>query len=426
MGAITIKLARGKLLAIGLMSGTSHDGVSAALVELDERARPPARLIAFQTFRYSSRLRDQLLAASSDQKVGAAAISTLNFAIGRELGRAAIEIARLANVALTDVAFIGSHGHTFFHLPPRRADRGETASTMQLGESAVIAAGTGVPVVGDFRTMDLALGGEGAPLAPLAHLWLFADPARGRIVLNIGGIANATYIPPRTRIDDADLTAFDTGPGNTMIDALASRISGGRLRMDRDGRIAARGHVNPPLLDKLMSHPYFRRRPPKSTGREEFSPNFVERIVADAHSMKIVDYDLLATVTALTARSIADACRRFIFPRHVDQLIVTGGGARNPTLMRMLVAELPGIQVTTATELGIDVDAVEAVAFAILGYQMLRGRAGNIPSVTGARASAILGKLTLPPRPANSTSKSVSPSRSGRGKGSGYPDSAES
>ena len=174
MSAITISLERGKVFAIGLMSGTSHDGVSAAVVELDERARPPARLIAFQTFPYPARLRKELLAASADEKIGAAAISTLNFALGREFGHAAIEIARRSNVLLSDVAFIGSHGHTFFHLPPRRAARGQIASTMQLGESAVIAAATGVPVVADFRTMDLALGGEGAPLAPLAHLWLFA------------------------------------------------------------------------------------------------------------------------------------------------------------------------------------------------------------------------------------------------------------
>jgi anhydro-N-acetylmuramic acid kinase len=427
MSAITIKLATRKVVAMGLMSGTSHDGVSAAIVELDERARPPARLVAFQTYRYSSRLREQMLAATADEKVGAAAISTLNFALGRELGRAAIEIARHANVALTDVAFIGSHGHTFFHLPPRRAGRGEIASTMQLGESSVIAAGTGVPVVSDFRTMDLALGGEGAPLAPLAHFWLFADPARVRIVLNIGGIANATYIAPKARVGDRDLIAFDTGPGNSLIDGLASRISGGRMRMDRDGRIAARGQVNQPLLNQLTSHPYFRRRPPKSTGREEFGSSLLEQIVADAHSMKIVDYDLLATVTALTARSITDAFGRFLFPKgRVDQVIVTGGGARNPTLMRMLATELTGVQVTTATELGVDGDALEAVAFAILGYQMLRGRPGNIPSVTGARAPAILGKLTLPPRPENEKFKSGSSSRAGRGKGSGYPDSAES
>jgi anhydro-N-acetylmuramic acid kinase len=400
MSAVTIKLERRRARAIGLMSGTSHDGVSAALVELDERARPPARVLAFHTFPYSPRLRTELLDASTDGKIGAAAISTLNFALGRELGRAAIEIARRARVALSDVAFIGSHGHTFFHLPPRRALCGQLASTLQLGESAVIAAGTGLPVVDNFRTMDLALGGEGAPLAPLAHFWLFADPVLGRIVQNIGGIGNATYLAPRARLGDARLIAFDTGPGNCMIDALASRISGGRMRMDRDGRIAARGTVSEPLLARLMRHPYFRRRPPKSTGREEFGPKLLDRIVADARRMKIVDYDLLATVTALTARSIADACRRFILPLgRVDQLIVTGGGAKNPTLMRMLVAELPDVAVLTAADLGVDGDALEPVAFAILGYQTLRGRQGNIPSVTGARAPAILGKLTLPPKP---------------------------
>jgi len=400
MNAITIKLNRRIVLAIGLMSGTSHDGVSAALVELDERSRPPARLIAFETFPYPARFRKELLAASADERIGAGAISTLNFALGREFGRAAIEIARRARVALSDVAFIGSHGHTFFHLPPRRAARGQVASTMQLGESAVIAAATGVPVVADFRTMDVALGGEGAPLAPLAHLWMFADPTRGRVVQNIGGIGNATYIAPRARLGDANLVAFDTGPGNTMLDALASRISGGRLRMDRGGRIAARGRVNQPLLAKLMRNPYFRRRPPKSTGREEFGAHLLDRIVAEARRMRIVDYDLVATVTALTARSIADACRRFIFPRGpVDQMIVTGGGARNPTLMRMIAAELPKLEVITAGDAGVDGDALEAVAFAVLGYQMLRGRQGNIPTVTGARAPAVLGKLTLPPRP---------------------------
>ncbi len=401
MSAITIRISPGKVFAIGLMSGTSHDGVSAAIVELDQRSRPPARLIAFHSFPYSAPFRKELLAASADKKIGASAISTLNFALGRQLARAAIEIARRARVPLHDVAFIGSHGHTFFHLPPRRTRRGQIASTLQLGESAVIAADTGVPVVADFRTMDLALGGEGAPLAPLAHLWLFADPSRGRVVQNIGGIANATYIPPRARLGDTGPIAFDTGPGNGMIDALASRISGGRLRMDRDGRIAARGHVNAPMLTKLMRNPYFRRQPPKSTGREEFGPPLLDRIVADARRMKILDYDLLATITALTARSIADSCRRFIFPRGpVAQLIVTGGGAQNPIMMRMIAAELPKVEVITAADVGVDGDALEAVAFAILGYQMLHRRRGNIPSVTGARAPAILGKLTLPPQPA--------------------------
>lgn len=402
MSAIKIKLASGRITAIGLMSGTSHDGVSAAMVEIDERARPPARVVAFETFPYPARFREELLAASADRKLGAGAIATLNFSLGRLLGQAAIEIARVARVELSAVAFIGSHGHTFFHLPPRRAKRGQIAATLQLGESSVIAAATGVPVVSDFRPMDIALGGEGAPLAPLAHIWLFADRTLGRVVQNIGGIANATYIPPNARLGDSDLIAFDTGPGGALIDLLASRISGGRLRMDRDGKIAARGRVNDATLAKLMRHPYFKRRPPKSTGREEFGSKLLDKIVTDARRRGIVDDDLVATVTALTARSIADACERFVMPLgRVDQLIITGGGARNPTLMRMLSDYLPNLEVTNAESAGVNGDALEAVAFAILGYQMLRGRQGNIPSVTGASAPAILGKLTLPPTPQN-------------------------
>ena len=384
--------------AVGLMSGTSHDGVSAALVIIDERRTPPVRLVRFATFPYAPNFRARLLAASANAHLGAGEISQLNFALGAALGRAALAISRRARIAPARLSFIGSHGHTFFHLPPRRAARGETPSTLQLGESAVIAAMTGAPVVADFRPMDIALGGEGAPLAPLAHLWLFGDRARGRIVQNIGGIGNATYLPPRARSGDPRLIAFDTGPGVGLIDALAAKLSGGKLRMDRDGRMALRGGVSDALLAELMRNRYFRRRPPKSTGREEFGVPLLERIAERARALSVAGDDLLATVTALTARSIAAAVRRFIIPLgRVDQLIATGGGARNPALMKMIAAELPSLEVITAERAGVNGDALEAVAFAILGYQMLRGMPGNIPTVTGARSPAILGKLTLPP-----------------------------
>jgi len=399
MSAKKIRRARGDALAIGLMSGTSHDGVSAALVTIDERGRPPARAIHFQTYPYSAKFRARLLAATSGAPVGSGELSALNFELGRAFGRAALAVARDARVALSRIDFIGSHGHTFFHRPPRVTRRGETASTLQLGESAVIAATTGLPVVADFRPMDIALGGEGAPLAPLAHLWLFADPRRGRVIQNIGGIGNATYIPPAARLGHRGLIAFDTGPGVGLIDALMNETTGGRMRMDRGGKIAARGRASEQLLAVLMRHPYFRRRPPKSTGREEFGLAYLAEIKHAAKIIAVGGDDLLATVTALTARSIADSVRRFIAPRgRVDQLIATGGGARNPTLLKMLAAQMPSVEVTTATRVGVDGDSLEAVAFAILGYQMLRGRQGNIPSVTGARAPAILGKLTLPPR----------------------------
>jgi anhydro-N-acetylmuramic acid kinase len=396
LSGIELKLGRGPHLAIGLMSGTSHDGISAALVEIDERRRPPVRLLEFSSAPYKPGFRRRLLAAATGP--GAGGISMLNFELGALFGRAARDLMRKAKVAPRRISFIGSHGHTMAHSPPgRSAARGATASTMQIGETAIIAAATGVPVVADFRPMDLAVGGQGAPLAPLAHLWLFADPLRARVIQNVGGIANATYIP-RARIPGRIRPlAFDTGPGVMMIDELATRMSSGRMRMDRDGRLAAAGRIHERLLDELMGHPYFKLRPPKSTGREEFGSAALDRIWQRSRSLKVAADDLIATVTALTARSIADACHRFIPLVRGDQMIVTGGGARNPVLMRMIASELPELDVMIAADVGVDGDALEAMAFAILAYQMIRGRPGNLPSVTGARVPAILGKLTMPP-----------------------------
>jgi len=396
---VELKLERGPHLAIGLMSGTSHDGISAAIVEIDERRQPPIKLIAHASTSYVDRFRSRLLAASTAAGVAAGEVSALNFELGALLGRAAISVMREARIEPRRISFIGSHGHTLAHSPPSRAaKRGTSVSTMQVGESAVIAAMTGVPVVADFRPMDLAVGGQGAPLAPLAHLWLFADPRRTRVIQNIGGIANATHIPRARKLDRIRPMAFDTGPGVMMIDELAGRMSGGRMRMDRDGKLAAAGKIDERLLGELMNDPYFKRRPPKSTGRENFGVEALEKIELRARKLKVVGNDLIATVTALTARSIADACHRFIpgFDRG-DQLIATGGGAHNPTLMKMLANELPELELMMAADAGVDGDALESIAVAILGYKMLRGRPGNLPSVTGARSQAILGKLTMPP-----------------------------
>lgn len=400
--AIRLTISKGPHLAIGLMSGTSHDGVSAALVELDERRTPQARLLGFKTYPYQARFRRRLMAVCEGAPVVTSEISALNFALGRALAQAALNLTRSAAVEPERLSFVGSHGHTFFHLPPRRARHGEIPSTLQLGEPAVIAASLGVPVVADFRPMDIALGGEGAPLTPLGHLRLFGDSVRGRVIQNIGGIGNATYLPPGTTADDPRLIAFDTGPGNVLIDALANRMTRGRARMDKDGRIAARGEVHEPLLGELMRYRYFARRPPKSTGREEFGEQFIARFAARARARRLSAESAIATATALTARSIALACRRFIAPLGpLHELIVTGGGARNPTLLAMLSREMPQVAVMRAEQAGVEGDAIEAIAFALLGYETLRGRAGNLPQVTGARASAILGKITLPPKPSS-------------------------
>jgi anhydro-N-acetylmuramic acid kinase len=261
-----------------------------------------------------------------------------------------------------------------------------------------LGASTGLPVVADFRPMDLAIGGEAAPLAPLAHVLIFGHRKFGRAVLNIGGIANLTMIPSAARPDSDHVIAFDTGPGVMLIDALASKLSGGRMKMDRDGKMAARGKVDERLLGELMRHPYFRRRPPKSTGREEFGAHYLEQVEKRAHALELGGQDLIATLTALTARSIADSCARLAGGSgSIDQLIATGGGSRNPMLMKMLRDQLKGVEVLSAEQLGVNAEAIEAMAFAILAYRMLRGEPGNIPSVTGARSPAILGKLTLPP-----------------------------
>jgi anhydro-N-acetylmuramic acid kinase len=398
MRKIAIKISRGPHLAVGLMSGTSHDGVSAALIRIDERRRPPVELLAFKTYPYADRFRRRLLAACGPDGPGAAEIAELNFGLGRAFGSAALNLVRGAGVAVEELSFIGSHGHTFFHLPPGSARRGAIPSTLQLGEAAVIAALTGVPVIDDFRPMDVALGGEGAPLAPLMHLRLFGDRKIGRVVQNIGGIANATYLPPGTNAGDPRLIAFDTGPGNMVIDGLMAHRSRGRARMDRDGRVAAGGAVSGRLLAELLRHRYFARKPPKSTGREEFGDAYLERVIARSRALKLSPADTVATVTALTARTIADACRRFVMPLGpVQQLIVTGGGARNPTLMAMIAKELPELTMLRAQDVGVNGDALEAIAFAVLGYEMLSGRQGNLPQVTGARAPALLGKLTPPP-----------------------------
>jgi anhydro-N-acetylmuramic acid kinase len=263
--ALSVSLQKRAHRAIGLMSGTSHDGISAAIVELNEDHNPPAKLIAFKSYPYANRLRARLLEASAAHKVGAAEISTLNHELGRAFGRAAAALVRSARIPTGQISFVGSHGHTLFHRPPRRAARGETPSTLQIGETAAIAALTGLPVVSDFRPMDIALGGEGAPLAPLAHLWMFGDRKRGRIVQNIGGIANATYLPPGANAKS--VIAFDTGPGVMLIDALAQSLSNGRMRMDRNGAMAARGTVSEKLLADLMRDPYFRRRPSRPAAK---------------------------------------------------------------------------------------------------------------------------------------------------------------
>ena len=376
------------LRAAGLMSGTSADGVDVAIVDL---AAGGVELLAFRTFPYPAALRRAVLDLSRPGAGRVDEVCHFNFVLGEVLADALIRLADKANIPLASIDLVGSHGQTICHIPRgRRAGRRNVRSTLQIAEPAVIAERTGITTVADFRTRDVAAGGQGAPLVPIADYVLFADAARSRAVQNIGGIANVTYLPAGGEPDD--IVAFDTGPGNMIIDHVVHKITRGQKRYDRGGRLAAAGHVNRALLDGLMRHPYLLRRPPKSTGREQFGAAFADELYARARKRRIGAADILATVTAFTAASIARAYERFL-PDAPDQVILCGGGAQNTTLVGALRELLRPATVMGSGELGIDPDAKEAISFAILAARTITGAAGNVPAATGARRAAVLGKI---------------------------------
>jgi anhydro-N-acetylmuramic acid kinase len=300
------------------------------------------------------------------------------------------ETAERAQIPLETIKLIGCHGQTIFHEGQGSQYLGKrVASTFQIGESSVISERTGINVVSNFRERDMAAGGKGAPLVPYLDYMLMRHRGRGRIAVNIGGIANLTAIPPNTSTER--VIAFDTGPGNMVIDQLISRITQGRQSFDRDGAMAATGVIDVKLLAKLLRDKYFRAKPPKSAGREQYGADFVTKLL----DTELSSEDLVATATALTAESIALAVRNFVLPEmRVDEVFVSGGGAHNPTLMAMLRKALDPIPVKETTEVGLDVDAKEAIAFAVMAYETAHLRPSNVPNATGAKRSVVLGKLT--------------------------------
>jgi anhydro-N-acetylmuramic acid kinase len=376
---------------IGLMSGTSTDGVDAALVRLrPRRAGYRVEGVVFRTYPFPAPLRRKLLAAAEGTPRPAADFSRLNFELGHVFAGATLRLLQAARTAPAAVDLIGSHGHTIFH-GPWGQQRG-TPSTWQIGEPAVIAARTGITTVADFRPADVAHGGQGAPLVPYVHWLLFRHARRGRAINNIGGISNITFL--RAAAGVRDVIAFDAGPGTMIIDAVTTRVTGGHRRYDHAGRLAQAGQVDEMGVRELMRHPFLRRRPPKSTGREEFGAAMVDRLFAAARRRRLTAADLVATATAFTARALGDAYRRFVLPLgRVDEVYVCGGGGRNPVLLAMLANELPFARVAAVDHLGIDGDALEAVAFAVLGVEAVRGKCANLPRVTGAKTATVLGKV---------------------------------
>ncbi len=370
---------------VGLISGTSADGVDAVVAELHGCGRALRhRVLAFETLPMPTDLRATVLDLCED-RAGIDALCQVNAQLGALFAEAVLEVIDRAGLRPEDIDLIGSHGQTVRHLP-----NGDPPSTLQIGDASVIAQHTGIVTVADFRTADMAVGGQGAPLVPLADCLLFGDEKEGRVLLNIGGIANVTIVPAGARPED--VCAFDTGPGNMLIDAAVERATGGRERFDRGGLRAARGAVDSALLERLMQHPYLRREPPKSTGREEFGAAFLAEI---ARPGAYEEGDLLATLTEFSARSIAEGIDRAAV-QPISAVWVAGGGVHNAHLMERLRCALDGARVESLAELGVDPDAREALSFAVLANETVMGRVGNAPAATGARRAVALGKIALP------------------------------
>ncbi len=371
------------------MSGTSLDGIDVALVEIvGEGFSQKVRPIAFRQSPYPGDVAQALLAISNaDTHTGR--IGQLNFLLGELYGEAVVDACKREGIPLERLELVGSHGQTIYHqAAPAEVCGRRIACTLQIGEPALIAEKTRTPVVADFRPADMAAGGQGAPLVPYVDYLLYRDAHINRAALNIGGIANITAIPAGA--GSRAVTAFDTGPGNMVIDALATQFSGGRMRFDRDGEMARRGRVDEDLLAELLDAPYYRKPPPKSAGREQYGAGFA----ADLLRRGIAPDSLTATATALTARAILLGIERFVQPNMpLEQLIVSGGGWHNPEIMRQIQEGLPHTEILPSNAFGIDSDAKEAIAFAVLAYESFHNRPANLPSATGASRPVVLGKL---------------------------------
>ncbi|WP_422658384.1 anhydro-N-acetylmuramic acid kinase [Paenibacillus sp. EC2-1] len=384
-------------IIIGLMSGTSLDGIDAAIVRITGSGlQSQVELLYYYNTPYDASIREQLKALCSIEHSSSASVCSMNAYLGRKFADAAIRAAQEARFSMDEVHFISSHGQTLWHIPEGEAgDPFSVPSTLQIGDLSVIAKHTGKMVVGDFRPADMAVGGQGAPLVPYGDFILFRHETKGRILQNIGGIGNCSAIP--SGATPSEVFAFDTGPGNMIMDEVVHVLSEGKLTYDHGGRWAAEGTVDGELITELMSHHYFQMAPPKSTGRELFGKDYAVSFLEMARDKGLADADIVATATGFTARSIADSYRRYVFPvSDIQEVIVSGGGAHNAELLRMLADMLPQKQVMTSAQLGFHDDAKEAVIFALLGNDFMNGIPNNLPAATGASRPTVMGKLALP------------------------------
>jgi len=380
---------------VGLMSGTSLDGIDAVLIRIRGTGRATRYTQLAHVFRpFPSRLRDRLMANSVPATSRVDEITRLNVLLAHRSADAVVAVARKAHVPLSRIAFIGSHGQTLHHLPePVRMFGATIRATLQIGDPSVIATLTGIPTVGNFRLADMAVGGQGAPLVPYVDWLLFTSETKNRMLLNIGGIANMTVLPRNCPAEK--VMAFDTGPGNMVIDALMQRLY--HRSFDWNGAVALRGLVSHELFRWLVRHPFLRRKPPRSTGREEFGGEFVDRFLAQARQYD--REDIITTASLFTAFAVFDAYKRFVAPRTaVDEVFVSGGGARNAYLLHALKDYFWPARVQTLDVTGIRAEAKEALCFAMLANETMAGRPANLPSVTGARKPVVLGTISSPQR----------------------------
>ena len=382
------------MIVAGVMSGTSADGINVALVRItssrNRAGMPGLHFLAHAEYPYPKHVRRTVLAAMNSSKASVADLARLNFLLAELYADAVLATQHRFRLK---AELVGCHGQTLYHQGEVAPFLGRSlAATWQTGEGALVAARVGVPVVSDFRPADMAAGGKGAPLVPFLDFLLYRDSLAGRIVQNIGGIANLTAIPASASPNE--VVAFDTGPGNMLIDAVTDQLFG--KVFDHDGRIAGSGAVLDPVISDVMRGSFFRRKPPKTAGREEFGREFAQDFVRRCG--RVDKRDIVSTATALTARSITDALRRFVIHRtgSYRDFIVSGGGVSNPTLMAMLANELRplGLQIRTSDEFGLPSEAKEAAAFALLAFQTWNRKPSNVPSATGAKRPAILGKIS--------------------------------
>lgn len=381
-------------LVVGLMSGTSADGVDAALCRITghgTQSEIQQLNFAFQPF--SPEIRQEILRLASGKSARAADFCKMNFLLGELYVEAVESLCAQAGIRSDEIDLIGSHGQTFWHIPQKEEYLGHSfRSTFQLGECSVLAQRFGCPVIGDFRVRDVAADGLGAPLVPYSEFLIYRSETECVALQNIGGIGNITCLPPACELKD--VFAFDTGPGNMVMDAVLSELTGGKMTYDEGGQFAASGTVNRGLLDRLIEDPYLSCKPPKTTGREYYGPGYVEKIMAYADKNHISNADLMATVTAFTAETIRYSIEHY-FPIKPDRLIIGGGGSMNKTLVQDIAEILPGCKVMTNEDMGYDSNAKEAVAFAVLANEALFAGCNNVPTVTGAKNPVVMGKISL-------------------------------